>query len=124
MHLDDALLSTYTARTNDGSAPGTFAVAFGRLPASVASPRSDAAAAFLQSAATSMLHAAMRLLPFSHRDVQAALHRLRPDIAEAATAAATTPIDDMRSFHPLQEIAACDTARRPSACSPARSTTP
>lgn len=106
MHLDGALLSSYATLTNDGGTAGTFAVAFGATAGASGVAPADAAAAFLQSAATSMLHAAIRLLPFSHRDVQAALHHLRQEIAEAATAAATRPIDDMRSFHPLQEIAA------------------
>lgn len=105
-HLDDEFLASYAALTNNGGTPGTFAAAFGAVSGVFGVTPFDAAAAFLQSAATSMLHAATRLLPFSHRDVQSALHRLRPDIAEAVRAAAVTPIDEMRSFHPLQEIAA------------------
>ena len=46
----------------------------------------------------------MRLLPLSHRDVQAILHRLRPRLAAFATEAASGP-GTLRSFHPLQEIA-------------------
>jgi urease accessory protein len=62
-------------------------------------------AALMQSAATSILQASMRLLPVSHRDVQGTLHRLRPEIAALAREAAATTLDELRSFHPMQEIA-------------------
>ena len=64
------------------------------------------AGALLLGTASVILSASMRLLPVSHRDVQAALHRLRPEIARLARAAVEEADAPLASFQPLQEIAA------------------
>ena len=79
---------------------GVEADAFGLTPEEIA-------AAVMFSAANAVLQAGMRLLPISHRDVQGALHRLRPQIAAFSQEAAQPHrLYSMQSFHPVQEIAA------------------
>ena len=93
-----------------GDTPGTHPVAFGAAGGAFGVAAEAVAAALLLGTATAMLSAAMRLLPFSHRDVQAALHRLRPDIATLASRAAdearASLAPGLAAFQPLQEIAA------------------
>jgi urease accessory protein UreF len=69
-------------------------------------------AALMLASATSILQAAMRLSRVSHRDVQAALHRLRPRIATLAAdvQGGSAPLRP-RAFHPVQEISAMRHAR-------------
>jgi urease accessory protein UreF len=55
-------------------------------------------------AVNAILQAAMRLMPFSHRDAQGALHRLRPAIASLSEDVIERP-RLLAAFHPLQEIA-------------------
>lgn len=105
VHLEEPILKELLARVRDGDTPGTYAAAFGAIAGVFGTTPEQTAAALMHATATSILQAAMRLLPVSHRDVQGALHRLRPIIAELALEAAATPFDGLRSFHPLQEIA-------------------
>lgn len=100
-----------------GETPGTHAAAFGVAGASLGVPAEACGAALLLGTASAVLSAAMRLLPVSHRDVQGALHRLRPVIAELAREAAEAAeasvggVPSLLSFHPLQEIASMRHAR-------------
>jgi len=84
--------------------PGTHAVAFGTVAEAFSARPADSAALLMQGAANAILQAGMRLFPMSHRDVQGALHRLRPRIAALAESAAE-PDSRLESFHPLQDIA-------------------
>lgn len=99
------LVPAFHAAVRDARAPGTHAVALGVAAADFAVPAEDAAAGLLFGTANALVQSAMRLLPISHRDAQAVLHRVRDAIAVAAReAAAATPLE-FSSFHPLQEIA-------------------
>jgi urease accessory protein UreF len=78
-----------------------FAVAGGGLDVAVA----DLTAAYLFTSASALWQAAIRVLPVSHRDVQASLHRLRPVIDRLGQEAVVRARDPFTSFHPIQEIA-------------------
>jgi urease accessory protein len=105
------LLSSYLEAVRQGQSPGNHAVAFGVAGAASGAAPGAIASALLLGTASAILSAAMRLLPVSHRDVQGALHRLRPMIAtlaedadaDVASRGAST---ELLSFHPIQEIAA------------------
>ena len=106
MHIDDALLATYVAAVRAGETLGTHPVAFGVITAALGVAPRDVAPALMLMTATTILQASMRLLPVSHRDVQAMLHALRPRIAALAHAIETAPQPGaLMSFNPLQEIA-------------------
>lgn len=107
------VLATFLEAARRGEAPGTHAVAFGLAASGLSgstpgvTPEATAGA-LLFATASAMLSASMRLLPVSHRDVQGALHRLRPMIATLAAEASEASrlgSPELRSFHPLQEIA-------------------
>ncbi|MGE0228728.1 MAG: urease accessory protein UreF [Dehalococcoidia bacterium] len=104
-HERDPLLLEYAAEVQAGRAPGTHPVVFGAVGATFGVGAEDVAAALLFGTATVLLSAGMRLLPVSHRDVQGALHWLRPRIAELAAAAVRENDRPFASCHPLQEIA-------------------
>ena len=86
-HTDLDMVNALLAEVRSGRTPGTHAVAFGVVTSSFGGHPETAAATLLQSTANAILQAAMRLLPVSHRDVQGALHRLRPRIAILAALA-------------------------------------
>ncbi|HWO94321.1 MAG TPA: urease accessory UreF family protein [Dehalococcoidia bacterium] len=98
-------VATFLGAIRDGATPGTHAAALGVAAAGYDAPPASAAAVLALGLATAMLQAAMRLLPLSHRDVQKALHQLRPTIAEASARLAAEP-PPLAALHPLQEIAA------------------
>lgn len=104
-HHDAAPIGALLAEVRLGRSPGTHAVAFGTIAATFGATPEEAAALVMQTAATAVLHAAMRLFPMSHRDVQGALHRMRPVIVDLA-GRATEPDRRLESFHPLQDVAA------------------
>jgi urease accessory protein len=105
LHVDEPALRALLGDLHARRTPGTHAAMFGAIGGLLGATPEQAAGALMHSTAMSILQASMRLLPVSHRDVQGALHRLRPEIAALAVRAAATPLDDLRSFHPLQEIA-------------------
>lgn len=105
LHADQPALDELYDHVRSGTTPGTHAVAFGAIGGVFGATSEQVAAALMLTTATSVLQPSMRLLPVSHRDVQGALHRLRPSIAALAFEAAHTPLSDLRSFHPMQEIA-------------------
>jgi len=126
------LLHEYAARIRAGATIGMHPVAFGVVSASLGVALDDVAPALLQTTATALLQAAMRLLPVSHRDVQSILHRLRPQIAACTSdsesesgslsAGGEGPalslskgggrgFSGLACFHPLQEIASMRHAR-------------
>lgn len=91
----------------DGRTPGTQPIALGMAGDAFGLTPEEIAGVVMFSAANAVLQAGMRLLPISHRDVQGALHRLRPQIAAyAEVAACPKRRHSMQSFHPVQEIAA------------------
>ena len=105
VHVHAPVLDALARSLRKGGTPGTYAVLFGASAGALGVAPDQAAAALMHTTATSILHAAMRLLPVSHRDVQGALHRLQGDIARLAHHAASCGLDDMTSFHPFQDIA-------------------
>jgi urease accessory protein len=103
-HIADPLLAALREEVRAGRTPGAYPVVFGAIAARLGADTETAAALVLQGTANAILQAAMRILPISHRDVQGALHRLRPRLAELAREAAD-PKRALESFHPLQDIA-------------------
>jgi len=101
---EEPLLAGYRARLRADKTLGMHPVAFAVAGNALGVEVEMIGPALLLGAATIMLQAAMRLGRISHRDVQAALHRLRPETAYLAEAAASEA-GPLRSFHPLQEIA-------------------
>lgn len=105
IHLQDETLTTYEEAVRSGSTPGTHPVAFAVAGAALEVRATAIVAALLFGTASVLLSAAMRLLPVSHRDVQGALHRLRPDIDALAPEVVASAYAPLTSYHPLQEIA-------------------
>lgn len=104
-YVEQALLQRYATAVRADRTLACQPAAFGAICAALGVDSRAAVAALLLNNVNGLLQASMKLLPVSHRDVQAILHRLRPEIAAIAaqiTAEATAPL---RSFHPVQEIA-------------------
>nr|ART39634.1 J202 [uncultured bacterium] len=121
-HVEDEMLQSYAARLRDDRILGMHPIAFGVVGCALVVSSDDAASALLLTTANAILQASMRLMHVSHRDVQAILHRLRPEIAALAAEASNGAngqmgkVGDgtarlMRSFQPLQEIASMRHAR-------------
>jgi urease accessory protein len=104
-HIRGAVLDEYAARLREDKTLGLHPVVFAALAATLEVEAEETLAALLMTAVTALLQASMRLLPVSHRDVQGALHRLRPVIASLATEVVAQGEAPLRSFAPLQEIA-------------------
>jgi urease accessory protein len=86
--------------------PGCYPVAFGVVCHDLGVAPMDVPGAFLLGAVTAILQSALRLMRVSHRDVQAALHRLRPLIAAIADGAIRSSVEHpLIAFNPLQDIA-------------------
>ena len=100
------LILEYFEAVRSGRTPGTHPVAFAVAGAALGVDAEAIVSALLLGTASVILSASMRLLPVSHRDVQATLHRLRPEIALLAREAVEDAAAPFASFHPLQEIAA------------------
>ena len=106
-HSADPGIDWLLAAIRDGRTPGMQSVALGVAANAFGLTPEEIAAAVMLSAANAVLQAGMRLLPISHRDVQGALHRLRPQItAFSREAAQPNRLHSLQSFHPVQEIAA------------------
>jgi urease accessory protein len=113
LHVDAPFLHEYAAlvkadplRASGRAGLGSQPVAFGVVCAALGVPDGESVvAALLLVSATALLQASMRLLPISHRDVQATLHHLRPVIAELASSCVAGGPRPLRSFQPLQEVA-------------------
>jgi urease accessory protein len=105
-------LISYREAVHLKTTPGCYPIAFAAVCTDLGVDAADVPGAFLLGAVTAILQSALRLMRVSHRDVQAALHRLRPQIAEiaegvvnssAAIRLASSP--PLAAFHPLQDIA-------------------
>jgi urease accessory protein len=105
-HVDAPFLHEYASVLKTDRSLGTQPVAFGVVCAALGvADGENVAASLLLVAATAVLQASMRLMPISHRDVQATLHYLRPVIAELASDVAAGGARPLRSFQPLQDVA-------------------
>lgn len=71
----------YRAAVVANASPGHAAVALGVTAAALAIPAEAALLAFCHSHTVGILGAALRLLPFTHSQSQAILHRLHPTLA-------------------------------------------
>lgn len=101
------LVSDFLDAVREGRSPGTHPVALGLVEGCMGIDASSVVTAVLFGTAVAVLSAAVRLLPVSHRDVQGALHRLRPLIAELAWEATAEPDAEspcITAFQPLQEV--------------------
>lgn len=103
---ESELIAKYALALRADATLGTHAVVFGAVCAAMGVPPEDVPAAQMLGAAYAVLQAAIRLLPFSHRDAQGILHKLRPEIAEHTRVIVDgVECHGFGSFHPLQEIA-------------------
>ncbi len=105
VHGGSPIVQEFAGQVVGGLSPGTHAAAFGAVAGGQRAEPQMVAAMLMQATAAGMLQAALRLMRVSHRDVQAALHDLRPRIVQLAALAAT-PDRPLGAFHPAQEIAA------------------
>lgn len=94
----------FQATQNDGT-PGHHAVAFGTIAAGFAWDDQDLGCSFLYSSCSSLVAAALRLLPLGQLAGQRVLWRLGPIIARLAEQAAGKDLADVWSFAPALEIA-------------------
>ena len=101
---EEPLIQGFLARIRSNETRGTYAVAFGAISGVFGSQPEQTAAALMHSTATAILQASMRLLPVSHRDVQRALHALRPVIADAAAASVVTVLNSLAKSELLAEV--------------------
>jgi urease accessory protein len=105
-HVDSPLLTDYVTAVRADPALGMHPAAFGAICRTLDVTPAEVPAALMQGAVNAVLQSAMRLLPFSHRDAQAVLHKLRPEIAGLASRiVAARRAFEPSCFHPLQEIA-------------------
>lgn len=104
-YLDNPTLAAYAKQVRADRSLGMQPVVFGAISAAMGVLPELGAGAFLLGAVNGMLQASMRLLAVSHRDVQAALHLLRPEIAAISASISNTLPQPLRAFHPMQEIA-------------------
>lgn len=104
-YVEHDVLTRYAEAVHADRSLGTQPVVFGAICAALEVEPEVAVAALLLGTVNGMLQSSMRLLPVSHRDVQAALHRLRPEIAAIANKIAREEPEPLRSFQPAQEIA-------------------
>ena len=105
-HVDVPFLREYTTMVRTDRALGTHTVAFGVVCAALGVEDAESVvAALLLLSVTGVLQASMRLLPVSHRDVQATLHHSRPISAALASGVVAGGARPLRSFQPLQDIA-------------------
>jgi urease accessory protein len=106
-------VSSYLEAVHQKETPSCYPVAYGSVCRQLGVDASNVPGAFLLGAVTAILQSSLRLMRVSHRDVQTALHTLRPqissiadDIADGLAPTGSPPILDLRSFNPLQDIAA------------------
>lgn len=102
----DAFLGDLARAIDDERTPGHHAVAFGAVAGRSGADPEAAAAAFLYSASSLLVSAALRLMPLGQVEGQAVLASLRPRIARLAATAARLGLEDMWSFSPGLELAA------------------
>jgi urease accessory protein len=106
LHVEALVLQEYALALAADQTLGCYPVAFGVVNVALGAEPEEIPAALMLSSANALLQAAMRLGRISHRDAQAILHRLRPQIADLSEAVVSGGASlTLRAFHPLQEIA-------------------
>lgn len=101
---DDRWLWALRDAVATGATPGNYACVLGAICGRTGMTSEEAAALALWTAANGLLAAAIRLLPFTHDELQAALVRLRQPIAALATKAAATDPAEIAGGAPQLEI--------------------
>ena len=99
------LLEEFAKSVAAESAPGHHAVIFGIIGGVLAWDAADMTGAYLYSASSALVGAALRLLPLGQLSGQRILSNVRPVIAALAAAAQHKNEADMWSFAPALEIA-------------------
>ena len=102
----DTTHAEYRAAVTAGAAPGHAAVALGATAAARAIPAETALLAFCHTHSVGVLGAALRLLPFTHSQAQAILHRLHPTIAHEARRIRRRHWRNMGAFAPELDLVA------------------
>ena len=102
---EDRLLQSYFRATDSDSTPGHHAVCFGVIGGGMGWQEPDAAQAYLFSAASAMVGAALRLLPLGQLRGQRILWEMKPIIRKLAQEAMAKEESEMWSFVPGLEIA-------------------
>ena len=101
----DRLLRSYFLSTESDSTPGHHSVCFGVIGGSLGWSEADAARAYLFSAISAMVGAALRLLPLGQLRGQRILWEMKPTIQKLAQEAIAKEASEMWSFVPGLEIA-------------------
>jgi len=109
--IQDRLLRSYFLATESDSTPGHHSVCFGLIAGSLGWSEADAARAFLFSATSAMVGAALRLLPLGQLRGQRILWEIKPTIERLAHEAMAKKASEMWSFVPGLEIASMRHAR-------------
>ncbi len=100
------LHADYRAEVATQGTPGNGAVALGVVTCSLNIPEEPALMVFCHSHATSVLGAALRLLPMTHVDAQGIQHRLHPLLVEQIQEIRRRPWEEMMAFTPELDLAA------------------
>lgn len=109
--VDLPFLLRFAALAESGETPAHHPIVFGLIGGALGWAARDAATAYLQASATTIVQAALRLMPIGQTDGQQALWAMGATIGRLATIAAETEASDLWSFTPGQEIAAMQHAR-------------
>jgi len=99
------LLIEFGQAVAEDRTPGHHPVVFGTIGAVMQWPSTEMASAYLYSASSALVGAALRLMPLGQLAGQRILANLRPLIARLAEEAQDKTQDDMWSFAPALEIA-------------------
>ena len=100
------LHADYRAKVAGQGAPGNGAVALGVVTCSLNIPEEPALLVFCHSHTTSVLGAALRLLPMTHVDAQGIQHRLHSLLVDQIQEIRERPWEEMMSFTPELDVAA------------------
>jgi urease accessory protein len=110
---EDRYLIDLFQRVESGETPGHHATAFGAIGGRLGWPRSEAAVAFLYSAAAAVVGSALRLIPLGQLQGQRILWSLGPLITRLGQEATAASSGEMWSFTPALEIASALHASSP-----------
>ncbi len=103
--LSPGMVSDFFEAVEEERTPGHHAVAFGMVGSEMGWPPQDMTCAYLYSASSALVNAAIRLFPLGQLAGQQILFRMVPLIARLAAELAGKTETDLWSFAPAQEIA-------------------
>jgi len=109
--LEAPLLLRFGRAAESGETPAHHPIVFGTIGGLLGWTARDAATAYLQASATTIVQAALRLMPIGQTEGQKVLWAMGDAIGRLAATAADATFDDLWSFAPGQEIAAMKHAR-------------